>query len=101
MHYRRKLDKNHTEIANGFRACGWSVVDLSAVGGGVPDLLCGKSGGMAFVEIKSSAYQKARQSPTAARQQAFRDAWRGVPVVVAETLDEALEGCERAIAGRP
>jgi hypothetical protein len=37
-HYQRKTDTNHKEITAFLRRLNCAVIDLSAVGGGVPDL---------------------------------------------------------------
>ena len=51
QHGRR--DRNHVEIREGLRQCGFAVLDLGDVGSGCPDLLvCSQSGNMTLVEVK-------------------------------------------------
>ena len=47
-----KVDGNQNEIVEALRACGVSVESLAAVGGGVPDLLCGHAGENWLIEVK-------------------------------------------------
>jgi len=51
--YKRKTDNNHVEITQAFRNNGFTVVDLSAVGSGVPDLLVSRNNKTYLVEVKS------------------------------------------------
>ncbi len=54
MNYKfSKVDLNHTEIVNAFKRFGFSVADLSRVGGGVPDLMVSRGGHTFLVEVKS------------------------------------------------
>ena len=46
-------DANHVELVNVLNALGFLVIDLSAVGGGVPDLLVGRRGVISLCEIKN------------------------------------------------
>lgn len=95
-----KVDTTHASVRDGLRALGWSVEDLSHVGGGMPDLLvsigpglpfappaktrgtlCG-AGWCCFVEVKSPG------GALTPDQQEF--AWRNrAPIVVAETAEAA------------
>lgn len=82
-----RTDANHAEIVKAFRSLGCSVLDLSRLGGGCPDILVGM--GMrhnVLVEIKDGS------KPPSARkltddEEAFFKAWRGA-VVIAESLDD-------------
>lgn len=78
-----KTDANHREIAKALRDAMCSVVDLSAVGGGCPDLLVARAGRAVLLEIKAG---KNKLSP---RQEEFHRLWRG-PVAVVRTVDDAL-----------
>jgi hypothetical protein len=49
----RKVDANQREIVQALRQAGWHVTDLSAVGGGVPDLLATQFGQAHLVEVKT------------------------------------------------
>lgn len=88
-----KKDGNHRSIVNGLRALGFSVLELHAVGGGVPDILVGWNGRERLLEIKMPDGHKPRgatQAETNERQAAFRDAWRGVPIGRVTTIEEAI-----------
>ena len=107
-HYRTaKRDANHAAIVAALRAVGCSVLELHAVGGGCPDLLVGSRGWDYLLEVKIPGYERIRQSPkhreTLARQAEFRGAWRGHPVSVVTSLDEALAavGLADGARGRP
>ena len=75
MSYARKVDSNHSVIVKTLREMGCSVFDTSRVAGGFPDLVCGKNGKTALVEIKADA--KAKFTPA---QQAFMLNWQGSTV---------------------
>lgn len=88
--YAHRTDDNQALIAQALRQAGYTVLDLSAVGGGAPDLAVGgvdrRTGLSAnwFLEIKTSSGQlNARQRNWIAR-------WRG-PVFVVRTIDDALQ----------
>lgn len=76
-----KPDANQAEIVEALRGipeC--SVLLLSAVGKGCPDLLVGYRGFNFLFEIKNPAHEKvggAAMEETRARQQKFRDSWKG------------------------
>ena len=82
----RRVDANHGEIIAAFRRLGYSVVDLSRLGNGIPDLLIAKAGHAALVEIKDGAKSPSRRKLTLF-EKAFRDRWSGAYHVV-ETLDD-------------
>lgn len=97
MRFRRaRRDASHAAIVAGLRAYGCSVLELHAVGSGCPDLLVGARRGDFLVEVKTpgSAYARKpsgkRQLPTAEKQALFRARWRGHPVAIVTTLNEAL-----------
>jgi Holliday junction resolvase len=83
-----RIDQNQVAIVNGLRQAGCSVLSLAAIGGGCPDLLCGRQGVNLLIEVKNG-----RKSPSAraltAEQLEFLDSWRGTAVVV-NSLEEAL-----------
>ena len=87
-----RRDANHAEIVAGLRAAGCSVVELHAVGSGVPDILAARGGLMRLIEIMTAAGLKGRHGnpATTAKQVAFREAWRGPAVVVVSSLAEAF-----------
>jgi hypothetical protein len=72
------------------RKVGCAVLDLSALGGGVPDLMVQhKDGRLRFMEIK---VPKAKLNKL---QQQWHEAWRGERPLIVRTVAEALEavGC--------
>ena len=79
-----KVDANHAEIVEAFRKLGATVLDLSRVGGGCPDLLVGVRGVNILVEVKT-ARGTLRDS-----QQKFFDGWRGQCCVV-RSVAEVIE----------
>jgi hypothetical protein len=85
-----RVDENHGTIVNAFRQLGAYVVDLSRVGGGVPDLAVGVAGQMRFVEVKKDAKAKFTGD-----QLDFMTWWVGPPVIRVETVDQAVEVVKR------
>lgn len=79
-----RTDANHAEIREAFRALGCSVVDLSRVGAGCPDLLVGHGGENWLIEVKTE------KGELTADQIKFRDAWRGHWYVV-RSVDEVVK----------
>lgn len=86
-----KRDANHGEIVDALRSAGCGVVDLAAVGAGVPDLLvCGPVYPFPahLLEIKDGG-----KPPSARRltpdQERFHAAWKG-EIHVVTSVDEAL-----------
>ena len=82
----RKTDANQSSIVSALRQVGASVVDLSAVGKGVPDLLVGFRGRTYLLEVKN----KAGRNRLTADQNVFMAWWRGVPPVIVYNEDDAL-----------
>lgn len=79
-----RRDANQSEVEQAFIGCGCSVLDLSRVGGGCPDLLVARGGVTALVEVKT-ATGTLRES-----QKTFLDDWRG-RVEVVRSVDEAVD----------
>lgn len=92
--YSWRKDGNHHAIARAFRQAGASVLDLSGVGDGCPDLLIGIAGVDLLVEIKLPVGKRGgtAHSDLNQYQRAFHGSWRGrTPVVVRRVEDvEAL-----------
>ena len=96
-YYRRKLDANQREIVKALEAIQCSVLDLSSIGGGCPDILVGRLGasglrGNLLIEIKNPDTKRGQQGTgrkTAERQLQFRCEWNG-PVAVVETVEQAI-----------
>ena len=84
-----KIDINQREIVSALRAVGAHVQSLAAVGAGVPDLLVGFRGDTHLLEVKSKLARRANGGRTDA-QVAWHSLWRGRPVVIVRTVDEAM-----------
>jgi hypothetical protein len=78
-----RKDANHTDITRAFERMGCDVIDLSRVGGSVPDLLVRVRAlnRWMLVEIKTA---KGRLKPG---QVAFAERW---PVEVVRSVDDAI-----------
>lgn len=113
-------DGNQAAIVAALRSVGCSVVDLSATGGGVPDLLVGRVGVTFLLEVKDAetcdrcghakgahglrvtecwipgcTCTRFRAKPPSKRalrksQRTFAATWRGTTPVVVSTVQEAL-----------
>lgn len=93
MRVRSRLDANHRAIVEGLRDMGCSVLDLSQLGSGIPDILVGVRGQDHLLEIKSldaNGRMSEGAKRSSARQMAWGSMWRGHPVRVVSTLGEAL-----------
>lgn len=96
MPHAHRVDANQSEIIDALRRCGVTVVDLSAVGHGVPDLLAADIAGTFLVEVKT-ATGRLRDA-----QRRFADSWPGDLYVVrdvGEAIGVAAERRNRAIGG--
>ena len=82
-----RIDSNHAEIVKALRQCGMQVQDLSAVGGGVPDLLVGWRGVNMLLEIKRPNAPPSKQLTQA--QTNWHATWPGALAVV-ESAREAV-----------
>lgn len=83
----RKTDANQSTITATLRQVGATVVDLSAVGKGVPDLLVGFRGTTFLIEVKNVK----GKNKTTPDQDIFYAWWRGAPAIIVRTADEALQ----------
>ena len=82
-------DVNHAEVAQYYRDLGCSVADTSAAGFGVPDLAIGCAGVTTLVEIKDA------DGDISQSQKHFMQTWRGGPIAVVRSLDEAIDHVKR------
>jgi hypothetical protein len=84
-----RIDRTQPAIVAALTQAGYSVCDLSGVGGGLTDLLIGgidrRTGQRAnwLLEVKTE------RGKLNARQQAWHADWRG-PIAVVRTVEEAL-----------
>jgi Holliday junction resolvase len=81
----KRVDVNQKDIVNALKMFGVSVVDLSSVGKGCPDLLIGFNNKTYLIEVKRDS--KAKFTP---QQLHFNESWRGGVVVRVETVQDAL-----------
>jgi hypothetical protein len=84
-----KVDANQSEIVQAARDVGASVLILSSVGNGCPDLLIGYDGINLLIEVKDGS-----KPPSARRltpdQVTFFEQWEGQKCVV-ESADEMVD----------
>jgi rhamnose utilization protein RhaD (predicted bifunctional aldolase and dehydrogenase) len=86
MSYAKRVDENHKLIKHTFIALGASVLDLSRVGQGCPDLLIGYKNKSVFVEVKSS-----NKAHFTEHQLKFINSWRGGAISRIDTVDGAIK----------
>lgn len=91
--YAKRVDANHTQVVEALRAAGCVVDDLSAIGGGVPDLLVGyikrEERCFALFEVKDGAKVKSAQKLTDA-QIRWHEKYAGWPVSIVDGPEAAL-----------
>lgn len=78
-----RVDANHAQIVQAFRAMGCSVLSLAQVGKGCPDLVIGTHGINLLVEVKTPKGKLTND------QSAFIAGWKGGYDVVRTTEDVA------------
>jgi hypothetical protein len=94
-YHRPSRDANHKEISDGLVKAGRSVLDLSPLGGDAPDLLVGYQGVDSLLEIKCrETGHHSTTNPVRDSQLKWHAAWRGKPVQVVWTLDDALRATD-------
>lgn len=81
----KRLDANHTQIANDLRKIGVNVADLSGNGSGCPDLLVHHYIASVLIELKHGKDAKLKRS-----QIKFMGNWRGF-VGIARNFEEAKQ----------
>ena len=96
MRQAAKVDTNQREIVETLRAYGCSVISTAAAGHGHPDLLVGVQGRTYLVEVKDGSRVPSKRKLTA-DQVDWHAAWRGEPVDVIETVEQALEWAKRRV----
>lgn len=88
--YGRNKDGNHASIMRAFRACGATVSAIESAEAGVPDLVVGIYGLTELVEVKDGSKAKSAQQLSDA-QVKWHTSWKGRPVRVVRSVDEAVE----------
>jgi Holliday junction resolvase len=86
-----KVDANHGAITEALRKVGWMVIDMSAVGRGIPDLWACKAGRALWIEIKDGSKPPSRQALTEA-QERFHAKCKAhqVEIVTVTSVDDAV-----------
>jgi hypothetical protein len=79
-----RRDSNHSEIAKWYEDAYCSVLDLSHVGFGCPDLAIGVGGRMYLREIK---FERGHLEPS---QKRFQETWRGPKIEVVRTQADVI-----------
>lgn len=82
-------DLNHFEIIGALRDCGVHVFDASHIGGGFPDVIASRNDQVYLLEIKNPDNWYGKRGLSAS-QERFSEAWRGIPIQVVRSVDEAL-----------
>jgi hypothetical protein len=85
MHYKKRVDENQKQIIHTFIALGASVLNLSRVGEGCPDILVGYQKHSVLCEIKKDSKASYTES-----QVKFMQEWRGGPVSRIDSVDAAI-----------
>ena len=89
MRKHAKKDDNHNRIAEVFEINGATVLDMSPLGDGAPDMCVGFLGNNILVEVKNGALPKSKQQLTPDEEK-FHAAWRGTIVTIHNEI-EALQ----------
>ena len=80
----KRIDSNQKLIVQGLRAIGCTIQDLSQVGRGTPDILCGYKGKNYLFEIKNASDRAPRLTPSEER---WIRGWNGQVGVITSVLD--------------
>jgi len=90
MRHAKRTDANHAAIRDGLRQLGYDVLDLSDVGGGVPDLCVRNPDGWmpCFLEVKDGAKPPSARGLTESEVVWMR--YCGYCTRIVLTLDEAV-----------
>ncbi|CAB4166587.1 hypothetical protein UFOVP1019_47 [uncultured Caudovirales phage] len=84
MSFPKKVDNNQLDIVKAFRSMGATVLNLSAVGKGCPDLLIGYKNISVLVEVKSKTGKFTEP------QLKFMEQWQGGAVNRIDSVDGAI-----------
>lgn len=87
--HRGRTDANQTAIVSALREIGCSVLPISEIGDGAPDLVAWRHVvGYALLEVKDGSKQPAERR-LSDDEVAFHKAWRG-PIFVVDSVDDAI-----------
>jgi rhamnose utilization protein RhaD (predicted bifunctional aldolase and dehydrogenase) len=84
-YYKKRVDANQNQIIHTFIALGASVLNLSRVGEGCPDILIGYKKHSVLCEIKAN-----EKSIYTEPQVKFMQNWRGGPISRIDSVDAAI-----------
>ena len=84
MSFPKKVDNNQLDIVKAFRSMGATVLNLSGVGKGCPDLLIGYKNISVLVEVKSKTGKFTEP------QLKFMEQWQGGAVNRIDSVDGAI-----------
>ena len=84
-YYKKRVDENQKQIIHTFIALGASVLNLSRVGEGCPDILIGYRNQSVLREIKRN-----EKAPFTEPQIKFMQNWRGGAVSRIDSVDAAI-----------
>jgi len=84
-YYKKRVDDNQKQIIHTFIALGASVLNLSRVGEGCPDILIGYKKHSVLCEIKRD-----NKAPYTESQVKFMQNWRGGPISRIDSVDAAI-----------
>lgn len=96
MTHARRTDANHAAIRDALRQIGAFVQDLSRVGEGCPDLLCGHRGRWIVIEVKDG-----KKCPSERRLTPDQERWHGLaqelglPCFVVTDINSAIEALNK------
>lgn len=88
MAWKKRTDGNHVDITQALEKCGWTVVNLSRVGGGCPDILVGAGFQTVMAEIKTE------KGSLNANQVHFHTRWMGSPILILRDPVQAVEAVQ-------
>lgn len=88
MRRRGKVDRNQPEIVRALRQAGASVLSMSDLGDGAPDIAVGLRGQTFFFEIKDGLAKPSERRLTE-QEKLWHQNWRG-HVEVVESVKDAL-----------
>ena len=91
MRLAARVDANQQQIVAALRKAGVFVQILSAVGEGVPDLLCAYDGRWLLLEVKDSAKPLSAQALTKVQIKWHETAKQYAPVYVVNSVAQAMQ----------
>ena len=84
-----RVDANQKQVVSQLRKCGFSVLILSNIGKGCPDLLVGLNGVNLLVELKDENKPPSAKKLTPDEVQFF-DTWKG-KAILAENAEQIIK----------